>query len=192
MKKKKRKGTRAGKHRPFSRYLERGWRARGEVGRADWRRGNRAEKRVAAERGRACFSQARSVVSCGIVGGLDRAEQPPWYKYQLAGHGKVLYLDPTKSLHLRQCCYYIGAAAFLFFRRTSLGKKAQNNFLYQYDSARFHTSRLYYERCKYYGLLRALREPKGWLRQGCAVSLYEHACIVYSAIKIRQGTDVLL
>lgn len=74
MKKKKRKGTRAGKHRPFSRYLERGWRARGEVGRADWRRGNRAEKRVAAERGQACFSQARSVVSCGIVGGLDRAE----------------------------------------------------------------------------------------------------------------------
>jgi hypothetical protein len=26
MKKKKRKGTRAGKHRPFSSYLERGWR----------------------------------------------------------------------------------------------------------------------------------------------------------------------
>ncbi|KAL6896333.1 hypothetical protein GGI43DRAFT_410787 [Trichoderma evansii] len=43
MKKKKRKGTRTGKHRPFSRYLERGWRARGEVGRADWRRGNRKE-----------------------------------------------------------------------------------------------------------------------------------------------------
>lgn len=60
------------------------------------------EKRVAGGRRErpARFSQARLVVgcvSCGIVGGLDRAEQPPGgtSTYRAGGRGQVP--DPTKS-----------------------------------------------------------------------------------------------